>query len=87
MSFQVPGRVVKVNVQEGQSVTKNQIIAELDREEFESRYDQAKANLEQAKRTKQQLETDAGNRQENAPSEVTRAKAAVKSAQRYFKRC
>ncbi len=45
LSFQVPGRVAQVNIQEGQSVTKNQIIAELDRAEFASRYDQAKANV------------------------------------------
>jgi HlyD family secretion protein len=41
LSFQVSGRVIKVNVQEGQSVTKDQIIAELDRAEFESRYEHA----------------------------------------------
>ena len=45
LSFQVPGRVAQVNIQEGQSVTKNQTIAELDRAEFASRYDQAKANV------------------------------------------
>jgi HlyD family secretion protein len=45
LSFQVPGRVALVNIQEGQSVAKNQIIAELDRAEFASRYDQAKANV------------------------------------------
>jgi len=56
LSFQVPGRVVKVNVQEGQSVTKGQIIAELDRAEFESRYEQARANLDRRKKQKQQLE-------------------------------
>ena len=61
LSFQVPGRVAQVLVQEGQPVTKNQIVAVLDREEFESRYAQAKAKLEQAEKRKNQLETDVGN--------------------------
>ncbi|HEX7416215.1 MAG TPA: biotin/lipoyl-binding protein, partial [Smithellaceae bacterium] len=37
LSFQVPGRVAEVNVQEGQSVKKDQIVAQLDRVEFEAR--------------------------------------------------
>ena len=45
LSFQVPGRVAKVNFQEGQSVKKDQIIAELDRAELEARHEQAKANV------------------------------------------
>jgi HlyD family secretion protein len=79
LSFQVPGRVVKVNVQEGQSVTKGQIIAELDRAEFESRYEQAKANLDRAQKAKKQLETMLEISRKTLPSEVTRAKANVQS--------
>jgi HlyD family secretion protein len=81
LSFQVPGRVVKVNVQEGQSVTKGQIIAELDRAEFESRYEQAKANLDRAQKTKQQLGTVLEINSKTLPSEVARAAANVKSVQ------
>ncbi len=81
LSFQVPGRVAQVNVQEGQSVTKNQIIAELDRAEFISRYDQARANLDRAQKTKQQLETVLDINKKTLPSEVARAAANVKSAQ------
>ena len=77
----------KSYVQEGQSVTKNQIIAELDREEFESRYAQAKANLDRAQKTKNQLETVLEINRKTLPSEVARARANVKSAQRYIKRC
>jgi HlyD family secretion protein len=51
LSFQVPGRVAKVNFQEGQSVKKDQIIAELDSEELEARYEQAKANVKSASAT------------------------------------
>ena len=79
LSFQVPGRVAKVNVQEGQSVAKDQIIAELDRVEFQSRLVQAQANLEKAKKSKQQLETVLNIYKNTLPAEVTRATANVKS--------
>ena len=79
LSFQVPGRVSQVNIQEGQSVTKGQIIAELDRAEFESRYEQAKANLDRAQKTKQQLSTVLDISRKTLPSEVARATANVKS--------
>jgi len=80
MSFQVPGRVAQVFVQEGQPVYKNQIIAQLDREEFESRQAQAKANLERAKKTRDQLETELEISRKTLPQEVTRAQASVQSA-------
>lgn len=48
LSFQVPGRVAKVNFQEGQSVKESQMIAELDRAELEARHEQAKANVKSA---------------------------------------
>ena len=48
LSFQVPGRVAEVNVQEGQSVKKDQIIAQLDRVDYEARYEQARANVKSA---------------------------------------
>ena len=81
LSFQVPGRVAKVNVQEGQTVVKDQVIAELDRSEFESRLAQAKANLERAQKTKQQLETVLAINKKTLPTEVVRARANVKSVQ------
>ena len=81
LSFQVPGCVARVNIQEGQSVTNNQIIAELDRAEFESRYDQAKANLDRAQKTKHQLETVLDIGKKTLPSEVARATANVRSVQ------
>ena len=79
LSFQIPGRVFKVNFQEGQPVAKDQVIAELDRAEFESRYAQAKANLDRAQKTKQQLETVLDINKNTLPSEVARATANVKS--------
>jgi HlyD family secretion protein len=81
LSFQVPGRVAFVNVQEGQTIVKDQVIAELDRAEFESRLAQAKANLDRAQKAKQQLGTVLNINRKTLPSEVTRAMANVKSAQ------
>jgi HlyD family secretion protein len=51
LSFQVPGRVYSVNVQEGKSVKKDQIIAQLDRADYEARYEQARANVKSASAT------------------------------------
>jgi len=81
LSFQVPGQVASVNVQEGQPVTKSQIIAELDRAEFESRLAQARANLDRSQKTKNQLGTMLELSRKTLPSEVARARANVKSAQ------
>ena len=80
LSFQVSGRIARINVQEGQAVTKDQIIAELDRVEFESRHAQARANLERAQKAKLQLETVLNIYKKTLPAEVARASANVKSA-------
>jgi len=80
LSFQVAGRVAHVLVQEGQSVTSNQLIAELERSEFESRQAQAEANLERAQRTKNQLQTMLEISTKTLPAEVTRARASVQGA-------
>jgi HlyD family secretion protein len=81
LSFQVPGRVALVSIQEGQPVTKNQIIAELDRAEFASRSDQAGANLDRAQKAKQQLETVLDISRRTLPAEVARATANVAGVQ------
>jgi HlyD family secretion protein len=80
LSFQVPGRVTKVNVREGQAVAVDQIIAELDRQEFESRYTQAQANLERAQKGKQQAETVLDVYKKTLPADVAKANANVKSS-------
>ena len=80
LSFQIPGRIDQVHVREGQAVKKDQIIASLDRAEFESRLAQAKANLDRAQKVKQQLETALDISKKTLPAEVARAKAALKSA-------
>ncbi len=85
LSFQIPGRVSSVNVQEGQAVTENQVIAQIDRAEFESRYEQAKANLDRAQKVRQQLQTALHISQNTLPSEVARAEAGLKSARDVLK--
>lgn len=80
LSFQVPGRVALVHVREGQPVTKNQLIAQLDRAEFQSRFDQAKAGLDRAVQARQQAAIALAISKKTLPSEVTRAEAGVKSA-------
>jgi len=81
LSFQVPGRIALVSIQDGQPVTKNQIIAELDRAEFASRSDQARANLDRAQKAKQQLETVLDISRRTLPAEVARATANVAGVQ------
>jgi HlyD family secretion protein len=80
LSFQAPGRVLQVYVQEGQAVKKDQVIAELDRAEYASRHEQARAGLDRAQKAKQQLETALEISKKTLPAEVARAQAAVKSA-------
>jgi HlyD family secretion protein len=80
LSFQVPGRIDKVNVREGEGVTKDQVVAELDREELTQRRAQAKANLERAQKAKTQLEAVLNIYRKTLPAEVTRAEAAVRGA-------
>lgn len=80
LSFQVAGRIAQILVQEGQTITQNQMIAELDRSEFESRFAQARANLERAQKAKKQLETVLEISRKTLPAEVARAKAGVQSA-------
>ena len=48
ISFQVSGRVNRVFVDEGKSVNEGEVLAEIDKSEFESRYNQSKANYELA---------------------------------------
>ena len=81
LSFQAPGRIAVVHVREGQPVTKDQIMAELDRAEYQSRCDQAKANLDRALQARQQAEIALSLSKKTLPSEVARAQAGVKSAQ------
>ena len=80
LAFQVGGRVVHVAVNEGQNVTKDQVLAELDRSEFQSRHAQAQATLDKSLRNQDQLSTMLEIYKKTLPAEVARADAGVASA-------
>jgi HlyD family secretion protein len=80
LAFQAPGRVIHVAVNEGQNVTRDQVLALLDRSEFQARYQQAKATLERSLRNQDQLSTMLEIYDKTLPAEVARAEAGVASA-------
>ena len=79
LAFQVSGRVESVLIDEGQAVAKDQIIAELNPNEFLARRDQARANLTLAQETLKNLEAILALYKESLPAEVEKAAASVKS--------
>lgn len=81
LSFQAPGRIAAVYVREGQTVAKDALAAELDRSEYQARYDQASASLERAIQSQKQAQAVWVTYQKTLPAEVARAQAGVKSAQ------
>jgi len=81
LSFQAPGRVVAVYVREGQTVTRDMLLAELDRSEYQTRCDQASAGLERARKAQTQTRTVLTTYQKTLPAEVSHAQAGVKSAE------
>jgi len=81
LAFQVSGRVTNVIVDEGQSVEKDQLLVEVDRSEFQARYDQAKANRDISEKNVRRLELTLEIYKETLPIEVKRAEASVKALQ------
>ncbi len=79
LAFQVNGRVVNVLVDEGEAVEKAQVLAELDRSEFEARYEQATASLEASIKNLDRLELVLEISQKTLPAEVERAEASVEA--------
>jgi len=79
LAFQVSGRVDRIHVDEGESVEQGQILAEMDRSEFQARYDQAKANLETAEKNLKRVELMWEIQQKALPAEVARAEANVEA--------
>lgn len=77
LSFQVAGKVLKVLIDEGQSVEKDQTLAILDLSEYQARYDQAKANLEAAKADLAGLEVNLETSRKTLPADVERYQASV----------
>jgi HlyD family secretion protein len=80
LAFQTSGRVINVAVREGQAVTKDQLLAELDPSELKSRKDQAEANLEKSIKKQDQLSTLLSIYKTTLPADVTRAETSVANA-------
>ena len=79
LSFQAGGRLLRVNIKEGQVVVKDQILAELDPAEFRSRLEQAKANLEKSVKNQEQAESLLKVYEKTLPAEVARAEAGLRA--------
>jgi HlyD family secretion protein len=78
LAFQAAGRVVSVSVREGQAITKGQVLAELEPDEFIARLNQANANSERARKALQQAEAVFKVYQATIPAEIARAEAGVR---------
>ena len=79
LAFQVNGAVEKVLVDEGQAVTKDQLLAVLRQEEFKAQQEMARADVNQAVEKLKQLQSVLELEQRILPVEIERAQAAVKS--------
>jgi HlyD family secretion protein len=80
LAFQVSGRVISVLVDEGQTVKKGQVLAYLDNSQYSALYNEARANLKQAEKNLQRLQTLLKVYQKTLPADVNRAEAGVSSA-------
>ncbi|MCX7816796.1 MAG: HlyD family efflux transporter periplasmic adaptor subunit [Syntrophales bacterium] len=82
IAFQISGRVTFVHAKEGEFVTKDQTLAEIDTSEIQTWCDQSKANLERVTKTYQYLEQLLRIYSTTLPAEVTRATAALEAAKK-----
>ncbi|MGW8301114.1 MAG: HlyD family secretion protein [Desulfobacterales bacterium] len=81
LAFQVSGRVSEVFFDEGQAVEKNQLLAVLEKEEFNARRDQARSDLMRSRKNLKQLETLLELNRKVLPAEVERVEASVQALQ------
>lgn len=81
LSFQTSGRVGSVRVREGERVEKGRLLATLDPEEFVSREAQARAGLERAMQSRDQIEILLDLYRRTLPEDVARAEANVRAQQ------
>lgn len=87
VSSKVPGRVLRVLVEEGDFVTAGQAVAEMDLPELEARLSQVKAR-ERAAKARQSLVDEGARKQEKlaARAEWERAEAAAQLARKTYQR-
>ncbi|MCU0538397.1 MAG: efflux RND transporter periplasmic adaptor subunit [Desulfobacterales bacterium] len=79
LSFQVSGRVQAVPADEGRWVQPGEVMAILEREEFDAQLEQARAALRRAEEAVKQAEVALQVGRRVLPAEVERAEAAVKA--------
>lgn len=87
LAFQVGGQIFRLPIEEGATVAKDDVIAQLDLEPFKLALTQAQANAEQAKRNVDRYEQLAGSTVaqtslEDARTALTLANVALRSAER-----
>ena len=80
LAFQTGGRVSAVLLREGQPVAAGQPVARLDSSEAQSKFEQASAALERAKRNRDQLATALGIYETTLPADLKRAQANLARA-------
>jgi len=81
LSFQTGGRLLRVAVREGETVAKDDVLAELEPAEFIARLEQAKATREKALKGREQAEAILRVYQTTIPAEIARAEAGVQALQ------
>jgi HlyD family secretion protein len=80
LGFQVSGRVKEILVDEGYRVSKDQLIAVLEQEEFLARRERASADLVRAEASLKETETQLDLYRSTLPAEVERARAAANAS-------
>jgi HlyD family secretion protein len=79
LAFQVSGRVFKVFFDEGQAVTRGQLLVQLEQKEFEARREQARFNVLRSQKNLKQLQTLLELNRNILPGEVEKATASVQA--------
>ncbi|MEW5909947.1 MAG: efflux RND transporter periplasmic adaptor subunit [Thermodesulfobacteriota bacterium] len=79
IAFQIRGKVKEILADEGERLTKDQLLAVLDPEELSASRNQTRATLIRSQETHQQLKTLLELNRKVLPSEVDRAQAAVRA--------
>ena len=84
LAFQVGGKISALYADEGDSVKKEMVIAEIDPSLFQATYKKAQANVDQARKNLDRLQILLEVYAQTLPAEVNRAEAGVKSATAVF---
>src|SRR5262245_54640836 len=81
LSFKIPGRVVQLNVREGDWVKKGQVIALLDSQQLKEQHSRDRATVTAAQSQKQQLQTSIEYQKATVESDIASRRAEVAQMQ------